>query len=105
MSELKKRPLEEIKLGGASTFSVLTARINTILGNLPLFRQDLCLIWHHQCTFMTAFVDRFYKKTPTSAMFAFFSFLSFTSASMSADQEFKELLREFEQMGLPHLFN
>ena len=54
---------------------------------------------------MTDFVDRFYKKTPTPVMFAFFSFLSFTIASMSADREFQELLREFEQTGLPNLFN
>ena len=50
-------------------------------------------------------MDRFYKKTPTPAMFAFFSFLSFTIASMSADHEFRELLREFEQTGLLNLFN
>ena len=54
---------------------------------------------------MTDFVDRFYKKTPTPAMFAFFSFLSFTIAPMSADSEIQKLVREFEQEGLPHLFS
>ena len=54
---------------------------------------------------MTYFMDRFYKKTPTPARFTFFSFLSFTIASMSDDHEFQELLREFEQTGLPNLFN
>ena len=54
---------------------------------------------------MTDFVDRFYKKTPTPAMFAFFSFLSFTIASMSTDSELQKLVREFEQEGLPHLFS
>ena len=54
---------------------------------------------------MIDFGDRFYKKTPTPVRFAFFSFLSFTIASMSADREFQELLREFEQKGLPNLFN
>ena len=54
---------------------------------------------------MTDFVDRFYKKTPPPTMFAVFCFLSLTIASMSADREFQELLREFEQTGLPNLFN
>ena len=54
---------------------------------------------------MTYFVDRFYKMTPTPTMFAFFSFLSFTITSMSANLEFQELLREFEQTGLLNLFN
>ena len=54
---------------------------------------------------MIDFGDRFYKKTPTPARFTFFSFLSFTIASMSANREFQELLREFEQTGLPNLFN
>ena len=54
---------------------------------------------------MTDVVDGFYKKTPTPATFAFCNFLSFTIASMSADSELEKLVREFEQEGLPHLFN
>ena len=87
LSELKKRLLEEIKFGSAGTFSVLTACINVILENLPPFGQDLCQIGFHQCTVMTDFMDRFYKKTPTPTTFAFYNFLSFTLASMSADSE------------------
>ena len=49
-------------------------------------------------------MDGFYKKTPTPATFAFYNFLSFTIASMSADSEIQKLVREFEQEGLPHLF-
>ena len=83
---------------------VFTACINEILENLPPFGQDLCQIWYHQCTVMTDVVDGFYKKTPTPVMFAFYNFLSFTIASMSADSELQKLVREFEQEGLPHLF-
>ena len=96
ISELKRRPLEEIKFGGAGMFSVLTTCINAILENLPPFGQDLCLIRYHQCTVMIALVDGFYKKEPTLAKFAFRISLSFNIASMSANREFQELLREFE---------
>ena len=54
---------------------------------------------------MTDVVDGFYKKIPTPATFVFCNFLSFTIASMSADSELQNLVREFEQEGLPHLFS
>ena len=54
---------------------------------------------------MTDFVDGFYKKTPTLVKFALRSFLSFTIEPMTADRELQELVREFEQGGLPNLFS
>ena len=50
-------------------------------------------------------MDGFYKKTPRPTTFAFYIFLSFTIASMSADSELQNLVREFEQEGLPYLFS
>ena len=105
VSKLKIRPLEEIKIGGTGALPVFTACIYEILENLPPFGQDLCQIWYHQCTVMTDVMYGFYKKTPTPATFAFYNFLTFTIASMSADSELQKLVREFEQEGLPHLFS
>ena len=105
MSKIKIRPLEELKIGGTGTLHVVTGCINEILENLPPFGQDLYQIWYHQCTVMTDVVDGFYKKTPTPATFTFYIFLSFTIASMSADSELQNLVREFEQEGLLYLFS
>ena len=54
---------------------------------------------------MTDFFDGFYKKTPTPVKFALRSFLRFTIEPMTADRELQELVREFEQGGLPNLFS
>ena len=104
LSELKIRPLEETKFGSAGMLPILTACINEILPNLPPFGQDLYQIWCLQCTVMTDFVDGFYKKTPTPVKFALRSFLSFKIEPMIANCELQELVREFEQGGLPNLF-
>ena len=105
LSELKIRPLEETKFGGIGTLPVLTTYINEILENLSPFGQELCQIWSLHCTIITYFVDGFYKKTPTPVKFALRSFLSFTIEPMTADCELQELVREFEQGGLPDLFS
>ena len=105
LSALKIRPLEDTKFGGADMLPVLTTYINEILANLPPFGQDLCQIWCLQCTVMTYFIDGFYKKTPTPVKFALRSFLSFTIEPMTADHKLQELVREFEQGGLPNLFS
>ena len=104
VSELKIWPLEKIKFGGAGTLTVLTACIDEILRNIPPFGQDICRIWCLQCTVMTDFVDGFYKKTPTTTKFALRIFLSFTIEPMTANHELQELVREFEQGGMPNLF-
>ena len=49
MSELKMRPLEKIRFGGASTLTVLTACNDEILGNLAPFGQDLPLFGQIWC--------------------------------------------------------
>ena len=104
LSELIIRPLEEIKFDGTGMLPILTTCINEILGNLRPFGQDLYQIWCLQCTVMTDFIDGFYKKTPTPTKLALCSFLSCTIEPMTADRELQELVREFEQGGLPNLF-
>ena len=93
MSELKKRPSEEIKLGGAGTLFSLTACPKDIRRNLVPWKQDLCQIWCLQCTFMTGLISGLYKKIPRHGKI---TFRSFTIEPMSVDQALQDLLREFE---------
>ena len=51
---------------------------------------------------MTDGIDGLYKKPPRHGEF---TFRSFTIEPMSADQELHDLLREFEQTGLPNIFH
>ena len=83
MSELKKRPLEEIKLGGAGTLFSLTACPKDIRQNLVPWKQDLYQIWCLQCLFMTNLIDGLYKKTTRHGKITFCSFII---ELMSADQ-------------------
>ena len=53
---------------------------------------------------MADLVDGLYMKTPGHGEIAFRISLSFTIEPMSADRELQDLLREFEQTGLQHIF-
>ena len=53
---------------------------------------------------MENWVDGLYMKTPEYRKIAFHISLSFTIEPMSADHELQDLVREFEQTGLPHIF-
>ena len=53
---------------------------------------------------MADLVDGLYMKTPGYGEIAFRISLSFTIEPMSADHELQDLLREFEQTGLQHIF-
>ena len=103
VSNLKMRPLEKIRFGGAGTLTALTTCNDEILRNLAPFGQDLPSfghIWCLQCTVMEYLVIGFYKKTPRTMKLALRIFLSFIVQFMSADREVQELLREFRQRGL-----
>ena len=100
----KSRPLEHCRFGGTDTLIALIACPNDICRNLTPWQQDLCQIWHLQCTFMADLADALYMKTPEYREIAFRISLSFTIEPMSADRELQDLLREFEQTGLQHIF-
>ena len=53
---------------------------------------------------MADLVDGLYMKTSGYGEIAFRISLSFTIEPMSAERELQDLLREFEQMGLQHIF-
>ena len=53
---------------------------------------------------MADLVDGLYMKTPRYGEITFRISLSFTIEPMSADRELQDLLREFEQTGLRHIF-
>ena len=53
---------------------------------------------------MVDLADGLYMKTPGHKEIAFCISLSFTIEPMSADHELQDLLREFEQTGLQHIF-
>ena len=100
----KSRPLEHCQFGGVGTLIALIACPNDIRRNLAPCKQDLCQLWRLQCTFMANLANGLYMKTPGYREISFRISLSFTIEPMSADRELQDLLREFEQMGLQHIF-